>query len=449
MKGTLQDQTQRELFHPLLRDIIDLSHELVLLSDHIDWQYFEKEFTPLYASVGQPGVPIRLMVGCLLLKQMENLGDETLAKQWVRDPYMQYFCGMKCFEHRFPFDPSDFVHFRKRIGEEGFEKIFEYSVRVHGENKRQRKWHISDTTVQENNTTYPTDAKLCKRVIDGCNQIAVEAGIKLRRSYRRESKQLLRDSNNGKHPRRVKKAKKARKRLKTIANVQIRDLKRKMNAEQESAYRERLALYLRAANQKVQDHDKVYSLHKPFTRCISKGKAHKQYEFGNKVGIIVTGNKGRKIITAVKAFIDNPYDGHTIEPLLEQMERHAQQLPKELIYDRGGKGRKEIKGVKIMIPGKPKKTDSEYMKQEIRKRFRSRAGIEAVIGHLKADFRMAQNYLHGEEGIQINAFMSCTAWNLKKLMAVLSEQASKLFARFFIRPILLDFLNLPAVYGYS
>ena len=102
-----------------------------------------------------------------------------------------------------------------------------------------------------------------------------------------------------------------------------------------------------------------------------------------------------------------------------------------------------------MIPGKPKKTDSEYMKQEIRKRFRSRAGIEAVIGHLKADFRMAQNYLHGEEGIQINAFMSCTAWNLKKLMAVLNEQASKLFARFFIRPILLDFLNLPAVYGYS
>jgi len=387
------------------------------------------------------------MVGCLLLKHMENLGDETLAKQWVRDPYMQYFCGMKCFEHRFPFDPSDFVHFRKRIGEAGFEKIFEYSVRLHGEKERRTKWHLSDTTVQENNTTYPTDAKLCKRVIDGCNQIAVAAGIKLRRSYRRESKQLLRDSNNRNHPHRVKKTKKARKRLKTIAKVQIRDLKRKMNAEQESAYRERLVLYLRAANQKTQDHDKVYSLHKPFTRCISKGKAHKQYEFGNKVGIIVTGNKGPKIITVVKAFIDNPYDGHTIEPLLEQMERHAQQLPKELIYDRGGKGRKEVKGVKILIPGKPKKTDSGYMKQERRKRFRSRAGIEAVIGHLKTDFRMAQNYLHGEEGIQINVLMSCTAWNLKKLMAILNEQASRLFAR--IRPLLLNFLNLPAVYSNS
>jgi len=439
MKGTLPDQTQRDLFRPLLRDMIDPKHELALLADRIDWEYFEREFSPLYAAVGQPSVPIRLMVGCLLLKQMENLGDETVAKKWIRDPYMQYFCGMRCFEHRFPFDPSDFVHFRKRIGEGGFEKIFEYSVRLHsevtgkGKEPPLAKWHLSDTTVQENNTTFPTDAKLCKKVIDGCNRIATQTGIKLRRSYRRESKQLLRDSYNGNHPRRAKQAKKARKRLKTIANVQIRDLQRKMSATQAAAYQERLALYHHTANQSRHDHDKVYSLHKPFTRCVSKGKAHKQYEFGNKVGIIVTGNAGRKIITAVKAFTDNPYDGHTIEPLLEQMERNGQRLPKEIIYDRGGKGRKEIKGVTILIPGKPKKTDSGYMKQQKRKRFRSRAGIEAVIGHLKSGCRMAQNYLLEESGIQINAFMSCAAWNLKKLMAVLNEQAARLFAHLFSR----------------
>jgi IS5 family transposase len=304
---------------------------------------------------------------------------------------------------------------------------------------------LSDTTVQENNTTFPTDAKLCKKVIDGCNRIADDAGIKLRRSYRRESKQLIRDSYNGKHPKRMKLAKKARKRLKTIANVQIRDLQRKMSPEQAMVYQDKLELYQRAANQQVHDRDKVYSLHKPFTRCISKGKAHKQYEFGNKVGIIVTGNKGRKIITAVQAFIENPYDGHTIEPLLEQMERNEQSLPDEIIYDRGGRGRKEIKGVKILIPDKTKKTDTNYMKQQKRKRFRSRAGIEAIIGHLKSDFRMGQNYLHGESGIQINALMSCAAWNLKKLMAVLGEQAARLFTRIFLRLLFPGFLHpLPA-----
>jgi len=94
----------------------------------IDWQYFEKEFHSLYSPIGQSSVPIRLIVGCLMLKHLYNLGDETLAKAWIENPYMQYFCGMRCFEHKFPFDPSDFCHFRKRIGEEGFEKIFAYSV---------------------------------------------------------------------------------------------------------------------------------------------------------------------------------------------------------------------------------------------------------------------------------------------------------------------------------
>ena len=81
MKGTLPNQTQRELFRPLLRDIIDPKHELTLLADRITWNYFENEFNSLYSTVSQSSVPIRLMVGCLLLKQMENLVDEALEKQ--------------------------------------------------------------------------------------------------------------------------------------------------------------------------------------------------------------------------------------------------------------------------------------------------------------------------------------------------------------------------------
>jgi len=124
MIGKSPNRNERDMFRPLLSDFIDMKHELVLLSERIDWNYFEKEFAPLYSRMGQPAEPIRLMVGCLLLKHLCNLGDETLAKAWVRDPYMQYFCGEAFFQHRFPFDPSDFVHFRKRIGESGVEKIF-------------------------------------------------------------------------------------------------------------------------------------------------------------------------------------------------------------------------------------------------------------------------------------------------------------------------------------
>jgi IS5 family transposase len=53
---------------------------------------------------------------------------------------------------------------------EGFAKLFQYSMRLHGEGKGQAgtktAWHLSDTAIPENNTTFPTDAKLCKKVVD-------------------------------------------------------------------------------------------------------------------------------------------------------------------------------------------------------------------------------------------------------------------------------------------
>ena len=38
---------QSELFRTMLVDFIDTHHELILLSEKIDWNYFEKEFEPL------------------------------------------------------------------------------------------------------------------------------------------------------------------------------------------------------------------------------------------------------------------------------------------------------------------------------------------------------------------------------------------------------------------
>jgi len=212
-------QNERELFRTRLEDLINPNHELALLAKKIDWQYFEKTFKEYYSNKGAPSAPIRMMVGCLMLKYLYNLGDDSLPEYWVRDVYFQYFSGGVFFAHKFPFDPSDFVHFRKRVGESGIAKIFAYSVELHGSDvSKQAKFVLSDTTVQGNNTSFPTDSKLCKNVIDKCNSIAAEEGINQRHKYQKESKQLVRDTYNGQHPKRAKQAKKAKKRLKTIAN---------------------------------------------------------------------------------------------------------------------------------------------------------------------------------------------------------------------------------------
>ena len=419
MLGKSPDQGQRDMFSPLLSDFIDMKHELVLLTHRMDWSYFEDEFKDYYSKVGQPSMPIRFMVGCLLLKRLYNLGDETLAKAWVMNPYMQYFCGEAHFRHSFPCDPSDFVHFRGRIGEEGIEKIFAYSVRLHGD-QVWNKMVLSDTTVQENNTTYPTDAKLSKKIIDKCNTMAEKYGVDQRQSYVRVSKQLVRDTYNGHHPRRKKKAVKAVGKLKTIAGRQVRELERKLDGQTLEKHRHELELYKQVLSQQRNTKDKIYSLHKSFTACIAKGKAHKQYEFGNKIGLML--NPKVMVITAIDAFSGNPHDSNTIEPLLEQGERLHDYLPKEVVYDRGGRGKPLIKGVKISTPSKPLKKDSAYQKRKKREKFRKRAAIEPIIGHLKSDFRMAQNYLHGEKSPKINAMLAATGWNLKKFMEKLAKE---------------------------
>jgi len=414
MIGKSSNQNQKNIFSPLLKDFINLHHELVLLADRIDWKYFEDEFTAYYSNTGQPSMPVRLMVGS---KRIYNLGDETLCDAWIRDPYMQYFCGMAHFEHKFPCDPSDFVHFRKRISEQGIAKIFAYSVALHGKSSEE-KMTLSDTTVAENNTTFPTDARLAKKIIDKCNAIAKKENVDQRQSYVRVSKQLVRATYNPGHPKRKKKAKKAERKLKTIAGRLVRELERSLC---DKTYEDKLGFYKQVLAQKRTDKNKVYSLHKPFTACIAKGKAHKKYEFGNKIGLVTTAKT--LIITAIQSFSGNPHDSKTIEPLLNQIKSNFKFTPKEVIYDRGGKGQNKIGDTIISTPDyRPLKRDTLYQKRKKRKKFRRRAAIEPVIGHLKSDFRMAQNYLSGDKSPQINALLAATGWNLKKMMKKLKKE---------------------------
>lgn len=71
----------------------------------------------------------------------------------------------------------------------------------------------------------------------------------------------------------------------------IRDVERKVvNAGPE--LKELLMIGKRLHAQKWNDNGKLYSLHEPDVDCISKGKAHKRYEFGCKVALAVT-SRGR------------------------------------------------------------------------------------------------------------------------------------------------------------
>ena len=69
------------IFEVALESFIDMNHELVLLSKQIDWEAVESEFAEYYcADNGRPSVPIRKMVGMMLLKNITFPTDAKLYR---------------------------------------------------------------------------------------------------------------------------------------------------------------------------------------------------------------------------------------------------------------------------------------------------------------------------------------------------------------------------------
>lgn len=412
MQGNLPNPHQQNLLFPNLLNQLNPKNPLLLLGAQIPWNYFEESFSSLYSTTGRPSKPIRLMVGLCILKHVENLSDEVLVARWVQNPYYQAFCGEVEFQWKFPCDPTDLVYFRKRIGSEGFEKILAISIAIHGEEIKEKETCI-DTTVQEKNITFPTDDKLHRKVVERCWKLADEHQIELRRSYRRELKKILLNLRFRHHPRNHKKAKKASKRLQTIAGTLVRELQRKLPEFVLAEEARNFELYDRVIHQQKHDKNKIYSLHEPHVYCVGKGKVHKRYEFGVKASIAKT--KKSNLIVGAIAFSENLYDGHTLPNVLDQVKRVAKWIPKMGLCDRGYRGTKKVGDTQIMIPeSDPKGTQSAYQRLMQRQRFRKRAGIEGIIGHLKADHRLGRNFLQGFLGDEINVLMAAAAFNFRK-----------------------------------
>ena len=92
---------QTSFFGTDLLDQIDQADPLIMLSKVIPWEDFESEFSAGYSQgKGRPSIPIRRLVGLLILKQLENLSDEQVVIQWKRNPYYQAFCGLKSFQNK-------------------------------------------------------------------------------------------------------------------------------------------------------------------------------------------------------------------------------------------------------------------------------------------------------------------------------------------------------------
>ena len=351
------------------------------------------------------------MVGLNMLKYMDDISDEDVVKKWVENPYYQYFCGMIYFEHELPCHPTSLTKWRNRMGRGGAEKVLKESIRLIKDNKLVPEEEFEkifvDTTVQEKNIAFPTDLRLYLKMRHLLVKQAKKEGISLRQTYEKEAKICAIEYSRKSHAKQYRRAKKPLGRVKTILGRVSRDIARKV---ENPTRRLQWLLGVAAAlfNQKKNSKNKIYSIHAPEVKCISKGKAHKRYEFGNKVSIATTTENN--IVVGVQSFADNHFDGHTLSDSLFQVKDILGDWVPDAYVDRGYKGYDgQVFGTRVHRQGR--KRQSIETKQYLKKRAR----IEPVISHLKSDHRMGRNWLLGVFGDMMNSLMAGCAFNLRKV----------------------------------
>ena len=270
---------------------------------------------------------------------------------------------------------------------------------------------VVDSTVQEKNITYPTDSKLYEK---GRRQLVVIArrhGIVLRQTYDKLCRDLVPKIGRYAHARQFKRMRRDLKKLKGYTGRVYRDLNRQVEANSlELSAKERriISLVGRLLTQALRSKNKIYSLHEPLVDCISKGKAHKRYEFGCKVSIATTAKEA--FIVGARSYNGAPYDGHTLEDQLNQVFALTNTQPDTCYVDRGYRGH-GVETTRVVIAGQSRgltRLDKRLLKR--------RNSVEPVIGHLKAEGKLDRCFLKGTQGDALNALLSACGQNLRRLL---------------------------------
>jgi transposase, IS5 family len=374
-----------------------------------------------------------LMIGLLLLQYLYKLSDEAVLRMWKENPYWQYFCGYDYLQFEAPAESSSLSRWRTRMGQEKLDKILSATIdaciKSGAVKSNELRAVTADTTVMPKNVEFPTDSKLIAKGIAKIAALAKKKGVRLKQTYKFVVKHLVVKINRYFHALQLKRAARSIKRLKTIGGRILRDCQRKVSAEsievRESfteIFRQMDHLLLR----KKSDKGKIYSLHEEASvSCISKGKAHKRYEFGCKVALCMV-NTGIGVVSSAQSFCDNPYDGHTLKESLAHTEKLTGVKVQEVFVDKGYQGH-SVTDTAVFISGQRRGVTGA-----IKRKIKRRQAIEPHIGHMKNDGKLGICRLKGIKGNCIHAVLCAAAYNLRLILNYLRDLLRLILECFFV-----------------
>lgn len=421
-------QKQGRLFEDRLSKRLNPKNKLYILRDLINWSGLEEKALSHIEikQFGRNRKDHRVMLALLMLQAMYNGSDNFTESELMENIYWQYFCGYEYLVKDPEISEATIRRFRNLIGENGYSAIIKellrIGIKVGALKKKDLESVIIDTTVQSKNIKHPHDVYLMEtareKVVELCKRLGIDLNETYAKAFKKNTIQLWKYSRDSK----VKKRWQTLKKLKTLLGRLIRICERGVLKG---------ALTLSAIDQEILDIAKkihaqsvlkknekeeykkeskiLYSFHAPEVECIGKGKLNKPYEFGNKVGIAVSGRGN--FIVGIKSFHGNPYDGHTLDQTVQEVRKIVEEPLQKVFVDLGYRGSNFSEKSKIYTPYTKKKLSKDDKKMQKR-----RSAIEPIIGHLKNFGRMGRNYLKGVTGDILNPLISAIGLNLRRIV---------------------------------
>lgn len=428
-------QKQERLFDERLSIKLNPKNKLYKLRDLVNWSELEARALPNIEikQFGRNKKDHRVMLALSMLQAMYNGSDSFTEEELKENIYWQYFCGYEYLQQDLDVSEATIRRFRNDLGEEGYNEILKELLRiglkVGALKKKDLESVIIDTTVQIKNIKHPHDVYLMEtareKVVDLCKRLGIPLNETYAKTFKYKTIKLWK----------YKEDSKARQRRKIMISLKVR-LGRLIRICQRAIEKSKLelseedcAILSRAKNIHAQSilkkKDKdiykkenkiIYSFHAPEVECIGKGKLNKPYEFGNKVGIAVSGRGN--FVLGVKSFHGNPYDGHTLDQTVVELRKLSPETSK-IFVDLGYTGHNFKEKGKVFT-AKTKKT----LSNDDKKMQKRRSAIEPIIGHLKNFGRMGRNYLKGVVGDIVNPLISAVGLNLRRITNILKESTA-------------------------
>jgi hypothetical protein len=444
---------------------IDKNHPLMLLASFLPWvEMFTLILSDLKITAkGQwwrgRKLKVRIHLGAYILQQLYNHTDRETEYAIRDNAACQLFCGRAFMDKWHAPDHTKIEDFRSRLTSETQRQLTNMiAVSASKSGLADPSEFDIDSTVQEANMTYPTDAKMLRKlgsiiakVMDSLKRIAprkyAELSINIK-SIATKARACFFQKKYTPNEERTKNLQKLLSAVKlplkkaiAACNALTPQQSKKLNWSEQRSKKQMVDQgedYLQSVEHYINTgcavEGKRLSFHLNEVECFSKGKAGKKYEFGRAFQLGRIGGNFMIVSECTSVRMD---DKKSFAPMIQEHqalfgEHKIDSISTDKGYYTHANVKKsqaaQIQKIGIQEPSNIKNKVHQISAIEREELNNRRAGIEPLIGHIKQGGQLGRSRMKSDETIKASGYASVLGFNLRQVIRVKFKQLDEAMA---------------------